>query len=130
MPSVLCIDDSREGLAIRKEFLELKGYTVLTATDGLTGVDLLASNQIDVVILDYRMPRFSGEDVAREIKSRWPNVAIIMLSGYPEVPESAKDLSDAFVVKGANPNVLLSELDRLLGFRPLTAVERLRKKIA
>ena len=130
MPSVLCIDDSREGLAIRKEFLELKGYFVLTATDGLTGLDLLASNRIDAVILDYRMPRFSGKDVAREIKSRWPNVAIIMLSGYPEVPESAKDLSDAFVVKGANPNVLLSELDRLLGFRPLTAVERLRKKIA
>jgi two-component system, OmpR family, alkaline phosphatase synthesis response regulator PhoP len=134
MPTVLCIDDSREGLATRKLFLELKGYSVLTATDGQTGLDLIASVQIDAVILDYRMPGLSGESVAREIKSRWPRVPIVMLSGYPEVPKSAKDLSDAFVVKGTHPNVLLSELERLIGFQPVPnatiTAERSRKKVA
>jgi CheY-like chemotaxis protein len=134
MPTVLCIDDSRDGLATRKRFLEIKGFSVLTATDGQTGLDLMAWNQIHAVVLDYRMPGLSGEDVARKIKSRWPSVPIIMLSGYPEVPESAKNFTDAFVVKGTPPDLLLSELDRLTGFRPvpnaITAVERSRKKIA
>ena len=117
MRTVLCIDDSREGLVTRKLFLELKGYSVLTATDGQTGTDLVASNQIDAVILDYRMPGLSGENLAREIKSRRPGVPIIMLSGYSEVPKSAKNLLDAFVFKGTPPNVLLSETDRLIRFR-------------
>jgi CheY-like chemotaxis protein len=134
MPTVLCIDDSREGLATRKLILELKGCSVVTATDGQTGLDLIASNQIDAVILDYRMPGLSGEDVAREIKSRWPSLPIIMLSGYPEVPKSAKDLTDAFVVKGAPLDFLLSELDRLIGFRPAPkatiAAQRSRTKAA
>lgn len=133
MPTVLCIDDSREGLATRKLFLELKGYSVITATDGQTGLDLIASNQIDAVVLDYKMPGLSGENVARKIKSRWPSVPIIMLSGS-EVPQSAKDLTDAFVVKSSPPDFLLSELDRLIGFRPVPkatiAAQRSRKKAA
>jgi CheY-like chemotaxis protein len=119
MPTVLCIDDSLDGLTTRKRFLETKGFSVLTASDGQTGLDLMACNQIQAVVLDYRMPGLSGEDVARKIKSRWPSVPIIMLSGYPEVPESAKNFTDAFVVKGTPPDLLLSELDRLIGFRPV-----------
>lgn len=133
MPTVLCIDDSREGLDTRKCLLELKGYSVLTATDGQSGLDLIANNQIHAVILDYRMPGLNGESAAREIKSRWPGLPIIMLSGDPQIPESAKNLSDAFVVKGSHPDVLLSELDLLIRFRPIrsatTAVEP-RKKAA
>lgn len=92
MPTVLCTDDSREGLATNKCFLETKGFSQ-------TGLDVMACNQIHAVALDYRMSGLSGEDVARKIKPRWPSVPINTLSGYPVVPESAKNLADSFVVK-------------------------------
>lgn len=55
-PTLLCIDDQKPALKIRKIFLEAQGYKVLTASSGREGLALLKSNPVDAVILDYRMP--------------------------------------------------------------------------
>jgi len=60
MPTVLCIDDNRESLQIRKLLLEMQGYAVLTADSGHAGLSLLAENLVDVIVLDYRMPERMG----------------------------------------------------------------------
>ncbi len=118
MPTILCVDDQLEALTIRKLLLETKGYTVSTASSGDNGLDALANGDFDAVILDYSMPDRDGEEIAREIKSRWPNLPVIMLSGYPEVPPSAMDVADAFIVKGSSPNDLLETLENLTGQKP------------
>jgi CheY-like chemotaxis protein len=118
MSTILCIDDQPVGLGTRKLLLETKGYEVLIAPSGRDGFDLLASQDVAAVIVDYSMPEMNGEEVARAIRQRWPAVPIIILSGYPDIPQSTMDAADAFIVKGSSPTVLLTELERLIGQRP------------
>lgn len=116
---LLCIDDNEEGLAIRKLFLEAYGYSVLTASSGKAGLDLLAAQPVDAIILDYRLPGMTGAEIAREARRIKPEVPILMLSGYPSVvPREVRDHADAFLVKGRPPSELLSEIERLVGARP------------
>jgi CheY-like chemotaxis protein len=116
MPTVLCIDDNRESLQIRKLLLEMQGYSVLTADNGTVGLRLLAENSVDVVVLDYRMPEMDGLTVATAIRECHEHLPIVLLTGYPEdLPKALLDIVDAFVTKGHLPDVLLGELRRFTG---------------
>jgi len=58
--TVLCVDDERIGLRVRKIMLESRGYTVLTANSGDEGLKMFDENHVDVVVLDYFMPGLNG----------------------------------------------------------------------
>ena len=116
MPTVLCIDDNRQSLHIRKLLLEMQRYTVLTADSGHAGLSLLAENLVDVVVLDYRMPEMDGLAVATAIRKSHEQIPIVLLTGYPkEPPKQLLDMVDAFMTKGQSPDLLLGELRRLTG---------------
>ncbi len=68
--TVLCVDDEKIGLRVRKLMLESHGFKVLTATDGQQGIDLFGQHQVDIVVLDYYMPGLNGGDVAAELRRR------------------------------------------------------------
>lgn len=103
--------------------LEAEGYRVLTSQSGQDGLSLLASTQIDAVVLDYRMPGMDGAEVARLIRERWPDRPIVMLSGYPDdVPESALGMVSAFLTKGGAPEQLFLVLESALKGHDLARV--------
>ena len=112
--TVLCVDDERIGLRVRKIMLESRGYTVLTATNGDEGLKVFDENHVDVVVLDYYMPGLNGGDVASEMRRRRPGVPIVFLSAYFSLPPEALELADAFITKGDPPDVLIDKLKRLL----------------
>jgi len=112
MPVVLCIDDDHAGLMLRKWMLESKGYQVLTATSGRTGIALARRFNLDAVVLDFQMPHMDGEQVARVLRQRCPKLPIILLSGSGEVPGPVLSMVSEYVQKGA-PDVL-ELLDRAL----------------
>jgi CheY-like chemotaxis protein len=130
MPTILCIDDNATGLATRKTFLELMGYSVLVAEDGITGLAKLFESmgggscgvvrgRIDAVILDYRMPGMDGAAVASLIRNEQPDLPIILLTGFAqELPESLLDSVDAVITKGERPQTLLATLERVTGIKP------------
>ena len=81
---ILVVEDdktSRENLA---ELLEAEGpYEISTAGDGATALELIASGPaVDVVITDIKMPGADGVEVLRAAKSKQPETAVIMLTGY------------------------------------------------
>ena len=116
MALILCGDDNADGLAARKALLEAFGYETLTATDGLTGINLAEQHTIDVVLLDYEMPGMDGEEVAFILKNRWPTLPIILLTGFPgQIPDRLLQLVDVFMDKSESPSVLLRELQQLIG---------------
>jgi len=84
MPTVLCIDDDRESLQIRKLLLETQGYSVLTADNGPEGLGLLAENRVDIIVLDYVMPDMDGLAVATAIRERHGRIPVVLLTGYPK----------------------------------------------
>ncbi len=111
---VLCIDDEISGLAIRKLLLEEAGYEVLACLDGETGLRLFSTRPVHLVVIDYAMPGLNGAEVAKTMRCVKPRVPIVMLSGYVEPPEDAKDVADVYIVKGEHPRVLLDNVHQLI----------------
>lgn len=114
--TLLCIDDEENGLKMRKWLFESEGFQVLTALDGLTGIDLFKARAVDLVVLDYNMPKMDGIAVASTLKKLNSAVPIIMLSGYA-VRSTANENIDALITKGESPAVLLSRAASLLHIR-------------
>lgn len=112
--TVLCVDDEKIGLRVRKIMLESRGYRVLTASDGTEGLKLFDENPVDVVVLDYFMPELNGGEVAAEMRRRRPGVPIVLLSAYFSLPPEALDAADAFITKGDPPDVLIEKIKNLL----------------
>ena len=114
MATILCMDDHAGHLAIRRLLLESKGYTVLTANDGPTGIALAQSNAIDAVVLEYIMPVMDGEQVACILRQEHPALKIILLSGFNDIPERLLWLVDAYVRKGDSASLLLSAIEEAI----------------
>jgi len=112
--TVLCVDDEKIGLRVRKIMLESRGYVVLTASNGPEGLQVFDENHVDLVVLDYYMPDLNGGDVACEMRRRRPGVPIVFLSAYFSLPPEALEQADAFITKGDPPDVLIEKIQNLL----------------
>ena len=111
--TILCIDDNETALRVRRMLLESKGYRVLTASTAEAGTESVDS-QVDLVILDYRLADGNSEQLSVDLKRRWPSLPILLLSGYPNVPDSAKFAADTFLTKGGLATELLAAVESLL----------------
>ena len=111
---VLCVDDEVVGLRVRKILLERAGYQVLTAPDGHSGLELFAIHPVDAVVLDYSMPGMHGGEVARKMRQAKPDIPILLLSAYVDLPAEVSSLVDVYMTKGEGAPALLEKLDALL----------------
>ena len=110
------MDDNETGLLIRKEMLELFGFSVDLATSGAQALELMEQKDFHAAVIDYRMPEMDGAELTDRIKADHPGMPVIMLTGYPhEIPPRTLQQIDALVVKGERPEKLLSALFRLTG---------------
>lgn len=114
LPTVLCIDDEALGLQIRRAVLERAGYQVLTAIDGPTGLSLFRGQAVDGVVLDYYMPEMDGGAVAETMRRERPEVPIMLLSAYINLPPEVVKLVNVTLLKGEGPGELLEKLSRML----------------
>jgi len=112
--TVLCVDDEKIGLRVRKIMLESRGFRVLTAGDGVEGLKVFDENLVDIVVLDYFMPELNGGEVAAEMRRRRPGVPIVFLSAYFSLPPEALKVADAFLTKGDPPDVLIDKIQNLV----------------
>lgn len=125
MFTILCIDDDPTILELQKKILESKGYTVLTATDGPTGVTLACEQTADVVVLDYKMPGMDGGQVAEVLLRQKPDWAIVVCTGFFDaVPEWLKWFAAAYVHKGDGPGALFSAIEEVIGKKTVRAEEQ------
>ena len=73
---ILCVDDEKNPLTLRKLVLERVGYKVLTASSAEEAMGLLAVNHVDLVVSDYLMPGVVGTELAKQIKKSLPAASI------------------------------------------------------
>nr|WP_252263452.1 response regulator [Paracidobacterium acidisoli] len=112
--TILCIDDEALGLQIRKAVLERAGYRVLTALDGQSGISLFLDQAIDAVILDFYMPGMDGGKVAAIMRSERPQIPIMLLSAYINLPSDTTALADLTLLKGGEPSDFLARVGQML----------------
>jgi len=110
---VLCVDDEKVGLQVRRMILERSGYQVLTAQDGQSGLSLFESHPVEAVVLDYSMPGMHGGEVAARMRERKPDVPILLLSAYLGLPADITKLVDVYMTKGEGAPALLEKLGSL-----------------
>ena len=80
--TVLVVDDQEEVLHSVRELLSREGHRVLTAESGARALELLKENDVHLLLVDYFMPRMSGEQLIRQIRTFDPYVQIILQTGY------------------------------------------------
>ncbi|MBW1975737.1 MAG: response regulator [Deltaproteobacteria bacterium] len=89
---VLLVDDEEEFVRTLAERLELRGLMTRVALDGIEAMDLLDQSDVDVVVLDVRMPGMSGLDVLRQIKSIKPDLPVILLTGHGDTKDGIEGM--------------------------------------
>jgi DNA-binding response OmpR family regulator len=110
---VLIVDDEPLPLKVRELVLRGQGYHVWTATNAEEALRLFKSNFIDLVITDHLLPGRTGVDMAAEMKRLNPFVRIMLLTGWPELPEGAECVDD-YVAKGTRVPIFLERVAALL----------------
>jgi CheY-like chemotaxis protein len=115
-PTILCVDDRADSLLIRKLMLQQFGCEVVTVTDAASCVATLQRDPIDLVLIDYHLAEsIDGEELAHTIRGSWPKVPMIMLTGDPNVPASAREAVDAVLIKGSSsPTDMLDLIEDLV----------------
>lgn len=85
--TILVVDDNEQALALVKEALSTRGYTVLTANRGATALSILESKKgegVELVIIDLVMPDVDGAELASKILAKTPDMKILVMSGYAD----------------------------------------------
>ena len=115
MPKILIVDDEerfRESLARR---LKMRGYETLAVDDGEAGVKLIRSDRdVDVVVLDRKMPKMAGEQALREMRAFRPELQVIMLTGHATMQsamESGRLEAYAYMQKPCEVDELIRVID-------------------
>jgi len=85
MPKVLIVDDDDGVRTLAADMFIAHGMTVATARDGLEGIERVAADVPDVVVLDVDMPRLDGLATLRRLRATHPDLAVIMVTAFADV---------------------------------------------
>ncbi len=120
MATILIVDDEPSILIFVTKILEAANYTVISASDGVHGLQLAKSALPDVVVLDINLPQLSGLKVCKELKSSdaTKHIGIILITAAYTSMEEARmgedSGADEYVIKPFLREVLLHNVERLL----------------
>ena len=120
-PSVLLVDDSRDGLLVRRTLLEEQGFDVQVAQCGEEGLKLFERRAFNVVIADYGMPDMTGVDLIGRIRMAKPGTPVVLISSRVDALGLTQESTgaDAVIAKNSREAALLIRcVKRLSGRSP------------
>ena len=92
--NILVIDDEEMIRELLKDTFEKEKYTVETAENGDEAFKMISSNDFDLVITDIRLPDISGMEILEKIKSKYPEIGVIMITAYGSIKSAVKSMKD------------------------------------
>ena len=117
---ILVIDDHELVCEVLRHILERHGFTVLTATDGPTGVALFRrhAEEVRLVLLDLVLPGMSGPEVLQALRAIHSGIRVLLLTGKPEAEVQAEFAHlgvTGYIQKSFQLAPFIAELQRVLG---------------
>ena len=114
---ILIVDDEPDLLELLKTTLVGNGYDVVTANDGLQGLEQVDNENPDLILLDIKMPRMDGYTMLRELKKseKTKHIPVIMLTVYDKM----KDIFElegvkGYMIKSSNDQEILNKIKKVL----------------
>ena len=113
MSKLLIVDDETDIREFAKSFFKKRGIEVTTASSGKVALDLIASENPDLVLLDVRMEEITGIEVLRKIRATNNSVKVIMVTGVEE-EETVKEARRLGVIGYVHKPLVLEELEQVV----------------
>ena len=113
---ILIIEDEANIVQLIRLYLEQAGFTVVSASDGVSGLELHAREHPDLVILDLMLPTLDGMEVCRRIRA-WASTPILMLTARSGEDDRIAGLelgADDYLVKPFSPREVVSRVKAIL----------------
>jgi len=135
---ILVVDDEPDMVESCVFFLERAGYQTRSASSGAAALQLLEQERFALVISDVRMPRMSGLQLLGEIKTRDPDIEVLLITGYPEIEAAVAAIKQGafdYLTKPYVEKELMERVEKALRHRAMKEQnagfkERLRSGIA
>lgn len=117
MAKILIVEDEPNMVSGLRDNFQFEGYEVLTAADGVAGLQTALNESPDIVLLDVMMPRMSGLEVCKQLKSKKPSLPVIMLTARGQEVDKVVGLelgADDYVTKPFSIRELLARVKAVL----------------
>jgi len=114
---VLLVDDCQDTRELYAEYLELSGFDVKEADDGIVAVSEAVRVLPDVIVMDMSLPKLDGREAAQQLRAdeRTRSIPLVMISGYDADSLPANDgLWDHYLGKPCPPEELVTVIGRLV----------------
>jgi DNA-binding NtrC family response regulator len=108
----LIIEAGEVALSSRKLLAESAGYNVLSAISAKQAFALVDQHPVDLAIVDVQVHDIPLRDILIEIKRRFPDIPLYLMTPQSWPPEEVKDLIDGFFEKMLDPEIMIKELER------------------
>ena len=121
---ILIVDDEESIRKALRLTLAKVGYDVVEADDGATGIEAIGADDnplmVDVVICDIRMPKINGLEAIAYFQQQHPSVAVLVLTGYPDIQLATALLKQGvvdYLVKPVERDKLVASVERAMARR-------------
>jgi two-component system cell cycle response regulator DivK len=116
---ILVIEDNVQNLYLIRFLLENRGYEVITARDGVMGIQTAELNIPDLILLDIQLPFMDGYAVAGRLRASaaLADVPIVAVTSYAMAGDREKAVASGcsgYIVKPINPDTFLPEIETYL----------------
>lgn len=121
--TILLIEDNEQNRYLATFLLEGRGFRVVSATDGLSGIARAKELVPDLVLLDIQLPRMDGYEVARRLRAEpaLRRIPIVAVTSYAMAGDREKALGagcDGYIEKPIHPETFVDEVSRFLPDNP------------
>jgi two-component system cell cycle response regulator DivK len=116
---ILVVDDDKKNRYLIFFLLEKEGFEVVIATNGFEGIEAARKQQLDLIIMDIKMPKMDGHETTRRIRrlKKYKSIPIIALTSYAMMEDREKAMKagcTGYMSKPITPETFTSEIKKFL----------------
>ncbi|GBD99697.1 transcriptional regulatory protein ZraR [bacterium BMS3Abin07] len=112
---ILVIDDEAIVRVSCQRVLTPEGYDVIVTSKGSDAIEILEKDKFDLVLTDLKMPDMDGLEVLKKIKSRWPDMIVIIITGYSTISTAVQAIklgAYEYIEKPFTPEDILTTVNK------------------
>ena len=116
---VLVVDDDKKSRYLVSFLLEKESFEVIMATNGLEGIEAARKQQVDLIIMDVKMPKMDGYETTKRIRrlEKYKSIPIIALTSYAMTEDKERALKagcTGYIPKPITSETFISEIKKFL----------------